>query len=91
MAAYLSSGNPRTIIPSIRTFNRDCVYQKTPPNAQINFAGEGGLYAEMIQDRSFDAMAYALGFPPANATVPLRATDSSDAASSRRQIGAEGW
>ena len=26
----------------------------------------------MIQDRSFDAMALALGFPPANATAPLR-------------------
>ncbi len=27
---------------------------------------------EMIQDRSFDAMALALGFKPGNATVPLR-------------------
>ena len=43
--------------------------------SQINFAGEGGLYAEMIQDRSFDAMALALGFAPGNATVPLRPSD----------------
>jgi hypothetical protein len=50
------------------------------PELQINFAGEGGLYAEMIQDRSFDAMALALGFPPANATVPLRPPSNSAAA-----------
>jgi hypothetical protein len=29
---------------------------------QIGHAGEGGLYAEMIQDRSFDALAAATGF-----------------------------
>lgn len=29
---------------------------------QINHAGEGGLYAEMVQDRSFDALAHATGF-----------------------------
>ena len=56
----------------------------TTPHTQINFAGEGGLYAEMLQDRSFDAMALALGFPPANATVPLRPSDTDEAAISRR-------
>lgn len=29
---------------------------------QLNHAGEGGLYAELIQDRSFDALAYTSGF-----------------------------
>jgi hypothetical protein len=29
---------------------------------QINHAGEGGLYAEMIQDRSFDALAITSNF-----------------------------
>lgn len=29
---------------------------------EINHAGEGGLYAEMVQDRSFDAMAHAVHF-----------------------------
>ncbi len=27
---------------------------------QINNAGDGGLYAELVRDRSFDAMAHAL-------------------------------
>lgn len=35
----------------------------TPPKpAQIGHAGDGGLYAEMVQDRSFDALAAATGF-----------------------------
>ncbi|KAK9803718.1 hypothetical protein WJX73_006123 [Symbiochloris irregularis] len=29
---------------------------------EIGHAGEGGIYAEMIQDRSFDALAYTTGF-----------------------------
>lgn len=29
---------------------------------QINHAGEGGLYGELIQDRSFDALAATSGF-----------------------------
>ena len=33
--------------------------------AQINHAGEGGLYAEMVADRSFDGIAHAMGFDPA--------------------------
>lgn len=32
---------------------------------QINHAGEGGLYAEMVADRSFDGIAHAMGFDPA--------------------------
>lgn len=32
---------------------------------QIGHAGEGGLYAELIQDRSFDALAAASGFATA--------------------------
>ena len=31
-------------------------------SVQINNAGEGGLHAEMVQDRSFDAFAYASKF-----------------------------
>jgi hypothetical protein len=38
------------------------------PWPQIGHAGEGGLYAEMIQDRSFDALAAATGFHESNAT-----------------------
>ena len=34
---------------------------------QINHAGEGGLYAELIQDRSFDALAYTTGFAASQA------------------------
>lgn len=33
-----------------------------PPSSQIGHAGEGGLYAELVQDRSFDALAAATGF-----------------------------
>lgn len=33
---------------------------------QINHAGEGGLYAEMVQDRSFDALAHATDFSSGN-------------------------
>ncbi len=29
---------------------------------QIGHAGDGGLYAEIVQDRSFDAIAAATGF-----------------------------
>ena len=40
-----------------------------PALPQIGHAGDGGLYAEMVQDRSFDALAAATGFlaspPPA--------------------------
>lgn len=32
-----------------------------PLRTQIGHAGEGGLYAEMVQDRSFDALAAATG------------------------------
>lgn len=32
---------------------------RTPP--QIGHAGDGGLYAELVQDRSFDAIARASG------------------------------
>ncbi len=31
---------------------------------EINHAGEGGLYAEMVQDRSFDALALTQRFKP---------------------------
>lgn len=34
---------------------------------QINHAGEGGLYAELIQDRSFDALAFTTGFHASDA------------------------
>jgi hypothetical protein len=30
--------------------------------AQIQHAGEGGLYAELVQDRSFEGLAYTQGF-----------------------------
>jgi hypothetical protein len=33
----------------------------------INHAGEGGLYAEMVQDRSFDALALTQRFKPSAA------------------------
>ena len=33
-----------------------------PALPQIGHAGDGGLYAEMVQDRSFDALAAATGF-----------------------------
>lgn len=33
-----------------------------PHAMQIGHAGDGGLYAEMVQDRSFDAVAAAVGF-----------------------------
>lgn len=59
-------------------------------SSQINFAGEGGLYAEMIQDRSFDAMALAVGFAPGNATVPLRPpADAVEGSHHRRRLTAE--
>lgn len=32
------------------------------PPLQIGHAGDGGLYAELVQDRSFDALAAATGF-----------------------------
>lgn len=32
------------------------------PTIQINHAGDGGLYGELIQDRSFDALAATSGF-----------------------------
>ncbi|GAB4817965.1 hypothetical protein N2152v2_005011 [Parachlorella kessleri] len=39
---------------------------------EIGHAGEGGLYAEMVQDRSFDALAAATGFHASEATrLPL--------------------
>lgn len=34
---------------------------KACQSTQINNAGEGGLYAELIQDRSFDALAATSG------------------------------
>jgi hypothetical protein len=37
---------------------------------QINHAGDGGLYAEMIKDRSFDAAAYLSVYLESNKTVP---------------------
>jgi hypothetical protein len=36
--------------------------------AEIGNGGEGGLYAELIQDRSFDALARTTGFLYSNAT-----------------------
>ena len=40
--------------------------QPLPPSLprplQIGHAGDGGLYAELVQDRSFDALAAATGF-----------------------------
>jgi alpha-N-arabinofuranosidase len=42
---------------------------------QIGHAGEGGLYAELVQDRSFDALAAAAGFLDSPATrLPLDLT-----------------
>ena len=38
---------------------------------QINHAGDGGLYPEMIRDRSFEAMA---AFPAATASALQNAT-----------------
>ena len=38
---------------------------------QINHAGDGGLYPEMIRDRSFEAMA---AFPAARASAIPNAT-----------------
>lgn len=41
---------------------------------QIGHAGEGGIYAELIQDRSFDALAFTTGFLDSPAqTLPLTA------------------
>lgn len=40
----------------------------SPTAPQIEHAGEGGLYAEMVQDRSFDAVAMAAGFLSTNTT-----------------------
>lgn len=39
-----------------------------PPHRQIGHAGDGGLYAEMVQDRSFEALATATGFLDSPAT-----------------------
>lgn len=33
-----------------------------PLRRQIQHAGEGGLYAELVQDRSFDGLAFSGGF-----------------------------
>ena len=41
---------------------------------QINHAGEGGLYAELLQDRSFDALAIANGFNSSQATTEMEAS-----------------
>lgn len=38
---------------------------------EIGHAGDGGLYAEMVQDRSFDALAAATGFHAASAPPRL--------------------
>ena len=38
---------------------------------EIGHAGDGGLYAEMIQDRSFDATAAAAGFSLPSIRLPL--------------------
>ncbi len=38
---------------------------------QLNNAGEGGLHAEMVQDRSFDALAYVNKFEAPRKTMPL--------------------
>jgi hypothetical protein len=35
---------------------------------QINYAGDGGLYAEAVQDRSFDALAHLQGFHNSQST-----------------------
>ena len=61
-------------LPPSQLYNLSASASEAAPSSlpQINFAGEGGLYVEMIQDRSFDAMALAVGFKPGNATVPLR-------------------
>lgn len=40
-----------------------------PSPPQIGHAGEGGLYAELVQDRSFDALAAATGFHHSPATT----------------------
>jgi hypothetical protein len=54
---------------------RLCGHTLSPPHipvippeiAQIGHAGDGGLYAEMVQDRSFDALSAATGFSAAAA------------------------
>jgi hypothetical protein len=43
-----------------------------PPHLQIGHAGDGGLYAELVQDRSFDALAAATGFLSAPASQRLK-------------------
>ena len=41
---------------------------------QINHAGDGGLYTELVRDRSFDELAYLLGpSPEEGQAVPLPA------------------
>lgn len=41
--------------------------QPTTPFVQIGHAGDGGLYGELVQDRSFDALAAATGFADSSA------------------------
>ena len=60
--------------PARNMCNTACILPRTPPTPhppspwprptplQIGHAGEGGLYAELVQDRSFDALAAATGF-----------------------------
>ena len=48
------------------------LYSLSPLQSQIGHAGDGGLYAELVQDRSFDALAHASGFALSDvATQPV--------------------
>lgn len=38
---------------------------------QIQHAGDGGLYAELISDRSFGGLAYSLGLPHSEASTRI--------------------
>lgn len=70
--------------------NTPCQISITSPCMQLNNAGEGGLHAELIQDRSFDALAYVSKFAETDDSLVLnpqmlKALDGkvSDAASAR--------
>lgn len=56
-----------------------------PGDPQIGHAGDGGLYAELVQDRSFDALAAATGFR-AGAAARLPVDLGQLAASHRRTL-----
>lgn len=50
-----------------KTFTADCKIQ-LQRCLQIQHAGDGGIYAELIQDRQFGGLAYSLGLFHKDAT-----------------------